>query len=145
MARKKREFNLFEGAKPGGTEERASDVGYLEDLEKAGKGKEGDGAKKPAAPSGGASKATARPAAKSGSAKPARAKTTDGGKGGARPSPAKAQPPAKEYVRKTFVVSTEDVKLLDEIVHKEKSSGNYMYTYKEALGEAIHLLKKKRK
>ena len=130
MARKKRAFNLFEGAKNTETEKRVSDVGYLEDLEKGGGSQD-----KPKANAAGPVKTPAKPQAKEKPASRPRTRTK---------APAVRERPAKEYVRKTFVVHPDDLKVLQDIVHREKSSGNYMYTMKEALGHAIQLLKKKK-
>ena len=129
MARKKRAFNLFEGIKNTETEKRVSDVGYLEDLEKG-----GGAEKKP--------KATAPAAVKTSSGSRAKEKPASRSRTRTKASTVKDRP-AKEYVRKTFVVHPDDLKVLQDIVHREKSSGNYMYTMKEALGHAIQLLKKK--
>ncbi len=48
-------------------------------------------------------------------------------------------------VRKTFMIQTSDVDDLLDIVHTVKSNGNYTYTQREALSEAIGLLKSQKK
>ncbi len=47
------------------------------------------------------------------------------------------------YIRHTFIIDPADLKILQSVVHKIKSSGNYEYTQKLALKEAIELLNKK--
>ena len=133
MARKKRAFNLFEGPKDVDTNVRVSDVDYLEELEKGAPATEKPGT------------TPAKPAAKNASKAPAKQTAATQPKSTPKPKAVNiTKRPAKEFIRKTFVVHPDDLKILDDIVHQEKSSGNYNYTYKEAIGQAIHLLKKKK-
>jgi len=50
--------------------------------------------------------------------------------------------PKKDYVRRTFIIHPNDLKILQQVVHKVKSTGQYTYTQKEGLHEAIALLAK---
>lgn len=95
MARKKRDFNLFDDAKKEEAKKRQSDITYLEEIE----GKEERGEE--------------------------------------------LAEPKKNYVRHTFIIHPDDLNMLKEIVHTIKSTGHYTYTQKEALHEAISLLKEK--
>lgn len=47
----------------------------------------------------------------------------------------------KEWVRHTFIIKPENVEELKDIVHTVKSSGEYQYSQKQALDDAIKLLK----
>ena len=47
----------------------------------------------------------------------------------------------KEWVRHTFIIKPENIEELKDIVHTVKSSGEYQYSQKQALDDAIKLLK----
>lgn len=47
----------------------------------------------------------------------------------------------KNYIRHTFVIHPQDLRVLQEVVHIVKSTGRYTYTQKEALHDAIVLLR----
>lgn len=47
------------------------------------------------------------------------------------------------WVRQSIIADPEKMKLLKDIVHTVKSTGRYTYSQKDALSEAIELLKKK--
>ncbi len=49
----------------------------------------------------------------------------------------------EQWVRHTFVITPENLQALRDIVHTIKSTGNYQYSQKQALDEAINLLKAK--
>lgn len=53
------------------------------------------------------------------------------------------KPPKQKWTRTTFIVSPESLEDLKDIVHTVKSTGNYQYSQKQALHEAIKLLKAK--
>lgn len=96
MARKKRDFNLFDDAQKEEVKKRKSDITYLDEIDhKEESGNEREESK-------------------------------------------------KDYVRHTFIIHPDDLNMLKEIVHTIKSTGHYTYTQKEALHEAISLLKEKR-
>ncbi len=59
-------------------------------------------------------------------------------------SPNNAEPKKKkqkEWVRHTFIIKPENIEELKDIVHTVKSTGNYQYSQKKALDDAIKLLK----
>ena len=60
----------------------------------------------------------------------------------ATPKPV-APPTHKNYARHTFIIRPEDLIALQKVVHTIKSTGNYTYTQKEALHDAIQLLTKR--
>ena len=47
----------------------------------------------------------------------------------------------KEWVRHTFIIKPENIEELKDIVHTIKSTGDYQYSQKQALDDAIKLLK----
>ncbi|WP_020531859.1 hypothetical protein [Flexithrix dorotheae] len=47
------------------------------------------------------------------------------------------------WVRQSIIADPDKMQLLKDIVHTVKSTGRYTYSQKEALSEAIELLKKK--
>ncbi|UZS00125.1 hypothetical protein [Chondrinema litorale] len=47
----------------------------------------------------------------------------------------------KEWVRYTFIIKPENLEELKDIVHTIKSTGDYQYSQKQALDDAIKLLK----
>ena len=49
----------------------------------------------------------------------------------------------KDYVRHTFIINPNDLLQLKSIVHDIKSTGRYKYSQKEALHEAIELLRQR--
>ncbi|MEM1137277.1 MAG: hypothetical protein AAGI07_15670 [Bacteroidota bacterium] len=49
----------------------------------------------------------------------------------------------KEWVRHTFIIKPENLEDLKDIVHTVKSTGEYQYSQKQALDDAIKLLKMK--
>ncbi len=49
----------------------------------------------------------------------------------------------KDYVRHTFIINPNDLVKLKSIVHDVKSTGRYKYSQKEALHDAISLLREK--